>query len=109
MLSWSGLKQVTYLLDPRPLAPLPGPWADFRVRRWGVQASKHVWIYIEITLCIETQHLFVGDVGFWMARGKTECGLDGEHGRLLETAEMREVDLYIQLVVYRKGEGILAL
>ena len=38
-----------------------------------------------------------------MARGKTECGLDGEHGRLLETAEMREVDLYIQLVVYRKG------
>lgn len=88
-------ERSTHLWDRHPFVPLPGPWADFRVARWGVPASQHAGIYTEITLHVGgTQHIAVKDVGFWVARGKTISGLGREHGRLSETVEMRGAVLY---------------
>jgi len=34
-----GLDRIAHLLVPHPFVPLPGPWADFRARCWGVSLS----------------------------------------------------------------------
>jgi len=87
---YRGLGHSTHLLGQYPLAPLPGPWADFKTGRWGIPAHQRVRMHSKITLRVGTQHACAVNVGALVVGDKPAVELGREHGRLSETLERRE-------------------
>ena len=85
---------MTHFLCPNPFAPLPGPWADFKITRWGMPTSHRARMCTQITLSVGIQHVFVEGIGILVAGGKTVVRLGGEHGRWSKTFDTR-VGCYI--------------